>query len=131
MDRYLELYQSDKLDPGPDLHKFSDDKSSPREVVLWIRIRMDPHCFGNSNPHPDLDGSALFWILDLHPDSYPHKIKKTDRYPELYQSNKLDPETIRINFQMIKKFSKRSRVVDPDPHCFGNLNPHSNLHQHK
>jgi hypothetical protein len=55
--------QSDKLDPEPDLHKFSDDKSSPREVVLWIRIRirirMDLHCFGNLNQHPDLHPHQL------------------------------------------------------------------------
>jgi hypothetical protein len=111
------------MDPDPHPEKKSCCGSASGTGWIRIRILMDPH--------PDLDGSALFWILDLHPDSYPHKIKKTDRYPELCQSNKLDPETIRINFQMIKKFSKRSRVVDPDPHCFGNLNPHSNLHQHK
>jgi hypothetical protein len=47
----------------------------PLMAVLWIRIRMDPHHFGN---------------LDPHPDPNPHQIKIRIRIRT--QSDKLDPE---------------------------------------
>ncbi len=44
----------------PEMHSFKEDHIPPYGTVLWIRIRMDPHHFGNLDPHPDSD---------------PHKIK--------------------------------------------------------
>jgi hypothetical protein len=46
--------------------------------VLWIRIRNDPHHFGNLNPHPDPHQIKIririkIYMLDPEPDQHPHQ----------------------------------------------------------
>jgi hypothetical protein len=88
---------------------------------------MDPHCFGNLNQHPNLDGSALFLNLDPHPDLHSHKIKIRIGIRNYMKVISWIRDRIRINFQMIKssprevvlwiriRIRRKSRVVDQHP----------------
>ncbi len=86
------------------------------DSVLCIRIRMDPHHFGNLESHPDphqIKNPDLHQSdkLDLEPDPDPHQGDKLDLEPDPdpLQSDKLDPEK------------------DPDSHQFADDKMYGNM----
>jgi hypothetical protein len=62
--------------PGQDFHEIG------RNSVLWIRIRMDPHHFGNLNPDPHPHQSHKL-DPDPNPDQFADANPKYKEYEHI------------------------------------------------
>jgi hypothetical protein len=81
-----------------------------RQIIFLLKVLQEKSCCGSASgtgwiririlmdPHPDLDGSALFWKLDPHPDLYQHKIKIRIGIRKYIKVINWIRDRIRINF---------------------------------